>query len=360
MKHWTLRAVAFVGGVALLALGAGGAQADRRYTVKQGDTLTSIARRFSIPLKVLAEANKAGDKLSIGQVLVIPDSNHRSSLRTGKRRTAPKAAEKSPAKTLRHVVRKGDTLYDLAKRYGVSVDALASANNAGDRLQIGQVLIIPKAASGAGSAQNGERSLKASSKERKQVAALTPKHRRPARPRTWVRPSLGELNALEQEAPSDLLREEEAWTPPSSEERPDEKAKPSDDAKRELLVRTALSYRGGRYMRGGSSPRGFDCSGFTSYLFRTVAGVRLPRTSREQFSVGKSVKMSDLEPGDLVFFRRGGGVGHVGVYIGGGKFIHASNRQRGIRIDSLNSGSYSRRFVGARRVLPSRSFVSGD
>jgi peptidoglycan endopeptidase LytE len=350
LKHWTLRAVAFAGGMVLLALGAGGAQADRRYTVKQGDTLTSIARRFSVPLKVLAEANKAGDKLSIGQVLVIPDS--RSPSHTGKRRTSPRVAEKSPAKAVRHVVQKGDTLYDLAKRYGVSVEALASANNAGDRLQIGQVLVIPKPASESGVARVGKEDSHKPGGSRKQVAVSSSGRRRFTRPRTQTRPSLEELNASERGAPSESLREEEAWAPPASDERPDEDAKPSGDAKRELLVRAALSYRGGRYMRGGSSPRGFDCSGFTSYLYRTVVGLRLPRTSREQFSVGQRVEISELEPGDLVFFRRGGGVGHVGVYIGGGKFIHASNRQRGVRIDSLNSGSYSRRFVGARRVLP--------
>jgi len=153
------------------------------------------------------------------------------------------------------------------------------------------------------------------------------------------------------QTPDEAQLEEEAWSPKSAEPA-SEAGRTVSRSVRALVVRTALAYRGGHYVRGGSGPRGFDCSGFTRYVFRKVANIDLPHTSSGQFRLGKKVSASDLAPGDLVFFRRGGGVGHVGVYIGDGQFVHASNPSRGIRVDSINHGSYRRRFVGARRILP--------
>jgi cell wall-associated NlpC family hydrolase len=115
-------------------------------------------------------------------------------------------------------------------------------------------------------------------------------------------------------------------------------------------VRRALGYLGARYCYGGSGSRGFDCSGFTSYIYRPH-GISLPHNSAAQYRVGKPVSRSELRPGDLVFFRtRGNRISHVGIYIGNGKFVHASSARGRVRIDTLTSGYYHQRYVGARRI----------
>jgi len=113
------------------------------------------------------------------------------------------------------------------------------------------------------------------------------------------------------------------------------------------LVDHALSLQGTPYVFGGSGRSGFDCSGFTQYVYRG-SGISLPRTASEQFSVGSSVSRAQLQSGDLVFFSTyAPGASHVGIYIGGGRFIDANNS--GVGISSLNSGYYASRYIGARR-----------
>lgn len=116
------------------------------------------------------------------------------------------------------------------------------------------------------------------------------------------------------------------------------------------LLGTARTYLGTRYRWGGTSrSTGVDCSGFTSSVFKKN-GVSIPRTSREQATVGKAVSKSSLQKGDLVFFRtRGSRISHVGIYVGNNKFIHASSGRGRVRTDSLD-GYYARRYAGARRV----------
>jgi cell wall-associated NlpC family hydrolase len=101
------------------------------------------------------------------------------------------------------------------------------------------------------------------------------------------------------------------------------------------------------YTYGGTSPEsGFDCSGFTRYVYEHF-GVELPHYSVAQYELGRNVPRGDLEPGDLVFFD---GLGHVGLYLGGGTFIHAPHTGTEVSVDSL-SGWYADRYDGARRIL---------
>ena len=116
------------------------------------------------------------------------------------------------------------------------------------------------------------------------------------------------------------------------------------------IVATAKKYLGYNYTYGGSSPStGFDCSGFTSYVFKQH-GISLNRTAAGQYSNGVAVSRANLQPGDLVMFGKSG-INHVAIYIGGGKIIHASTPSTGVRIDSLSTGYYNNNYVGARRVL---------
>lgn len=119
------------------------------------------------------------------------------------------------------------------------------------------------------------------------------------------------------------------------------------------VVEFAKKYLGYKYVAGGSSPStGFDCSGFTTYVFRNF-GVSLNRSSKDQIKNGTAVSKSNLQPGDIVIFKNQGktAIGHVGIYIGSGNFIHAANKKEGVVITALSSSYYSQRYVGARRVI---------
>jgi len=115
------------------------------------------------------------------------------------------------------------------------------------------------------------------------------------------------------------------------------------------IVDRALSLQGTPYVFGGTTTKGFDCSGFTKYVY-SGSGISLPRTSFAQFASGTSVSKNDLRSGDLVFFSTyAKGASHVGIYIGGGRFVHASNPNSDVKTSSLNDSFYSSRYLGARR-----------
>ncbi|MDR1397595.1 MAG: C40 family peptidase [Desulfarculales bacterium] len=121
---------------------------------------------------------------------------------------------------------------------------------------------------------------------------------------------------------------------------------------REQIIHTAYSQLGQTYKRGGSSPgSGFDCSGFTSWVF-AMTGVKIPRTSREQFGKGINISQEDLRPGDMVFFRSGRNISHVGIYVEKGYFIHSPNKNSEITISNLKSSGWLRTYAGARRLIP--------
>ncbi len=113
------------------------------------------------------------------------------------------------------------------------------------------------------------------------------------------------------------------------------------------VVSYAKQFLGCKYVYGGTTTKGFDCSGFTQYVYKNF-GVSLNRTAAAQYSNGTSV--TNLQPGDLVMFGKSG-INHVGIYIGGNTFIHAANSKQGVRTDTLSSGYYKKNYVGARRVL---------
>lgn len=116
------------------------------------------------------------------------------------------------------------------------------------------------------------------------------------------------------------------------------------------VVAKAKSYIGYKYVYGGSSPStGFDCSGFTSYIYKQF-GVSLNRTAAGQYSNGTAVSRANLQPGDLVMFGKSG-INHVGIYIGGGMIVHAENKTTGVTTDTINSGYYNNNYVGARRIF---------
>lgn len=122
-------------------------------------------------------------------------------------------------------------------------------------------------------------------------------------------------------------------------------------SKASAVIATAKKYIGVPYLWAGSTPSGFDCSGFVQYVFK-AHGISLNRTAATQYRHGTYVSKSNLQPGDLVFFQNTykAGISHVGIYIGDGKFIHASS-SKGVTISNLSSSYYVSHYYGARRIL---------
>jgi len=120
------------------------------------------------------------------------------------------------------------------------------------------------------------------------------------------------------------------------------------------IVQSAKHYLGGKYVWGGTQPKGFDCSGYVKYLY-AQQGIRLPRTAYAQSKVGKYVSKKSLKKGDLLFFltdkKRHIPITHVGMYIGNDKFIHAASRKKGIIISSFSKSKYHKYFVKAKRII---------
>ena len=117
------------------------------------------------------------------------------------------------------------------------------------------------------------------------------------------------------------------------------------------ITSTAMGLRGVPFVIGGSTPSGFDCSGFTAYVFQQH-GVELPRLAADQYRVGRDVDPGTIEAGDLLFFTTiAPGASHVALAIGGGEFVHAPSERGQVRVERLSSSYWSRRFLGARRIV---------
>lgn len=286
------------------------------YTVKAGDTLYGIGLHYGVTVQALQEANGiTGHLIYPGQEIVIPGATKtsRSSLpgtetppKGQSETTSPGVPPPSPSgpksrpleepeqPQVSHAVQKGECLYTIASRYGTSVEALLQANHLTSPLIYpGQILIIPPTAKAGNPAK---------------VSAPRP-------------------------ATNDL---------PS-------RSTPASLAKK--ILPYAASFLGTRYVYGGSSPRGFDCSGFVQYVFQS-AGFHLPHNAAAQASYGTPVEKDSLQPGDLVFFSYYGskGIDHVGIYAGNDRFIHASTKE-GVKYSSLSETYYRQNYRGARRLL---------
>jgi cell wall-associated NlpC family hydrolase len=212
------------------------------------------------------------------------------------------------AKSLTHKIKEGDTLWDIAKKYHTTPSKLAKANGIKETatLKLDKKIIIP--------GQKVKQSKKYSKKSTK--VAKQANHTKSIKAEKVYKTAKVKNSTVKGKGP----------------------------------IRVAMALQGIRYRSAGTSRGGFDCSGFTRYVY-SKCGVSLPHSSAAQASIGRPIKRSQLKAGDLVFFhtyRRG--VSHVGIYIGNNKFVHASNHGRGVTTDSLGSAYYAPRYVCARRI----------
>jgi len=118
----------------------------------------------------------------------------------------------------------------------------------------------------------------------------------------------------------------------------------------EKIIQTSKRFQGVPYLWGGDTPEGFDCSGFTQYVFG-LNGIKLPRTADAQYELGVSVSYNNLQPGDMVFFTTyAPGASHNGIYIGNGLFINSSS-SRGVSIARMDNSYWAPRYYGAKRII---------
>lgn len=304
-------------------LWATGAMAQRVVVVKENDTVWSLAKRYHVLPQDIVKANglKNPDSLKPGTRLRIPSAIKPAIAPVTMRKTAVINGDRvcvryAPNRTDRFVtlLDKGHPVLVTARRGSWLQVKLPTGQMGwvrGDLVKVtGTLAMKPSAAAPRKVAQRPVAQSRRNSKNARMASA-----RRSTSPRSANRRTL------------------------------------SSGSAGESIVRVASRFKGVRYRWGGSSRSGFDCSGFTRYVFRQRAGVELPHSASAQFRRGAPVSRNHLKPGDLVFFqtyRRG--ASHVGIYIGNGKFIHASSAGGRVRVDSLNDGYYRQRYVGARRL----------
>jgi cell wall-associated NlpC family hydrolase len=270
----------------------------------------------------------------------------------------------SPAAAATYVVRKGDSLYTIARRHGLSVEELKRLNGLkGTALKPGQTLALARGGSGKteGSDKASSKSSPArvhivkkgetlssiarraglSVKDLKRLNGLKKDALKPGQSLVLSRPKteLPDAVAAETPDPGEVLRREAARDP---EMLADESLDPLGEA--------AFGYLSTPYRFGGSGRRGIDCSSFVQQVFRKL-DVKLPRSAREQYWMGNEVPRAELQRGDLLFFRTYARFpSHVGIYLGDGKMIHASSRSRRVVVTEIDTPYYRKRYIGAKRV----------
>lgn len=274
-----------------------------------------------------------------------------------------------------HKVRSGDTLWSLARKHHTTPKAIAKANGISENavLAVGKTLVIPGSNIAAGRAGT-DRQYNRASYIRHATNRLVQTNSSTAILRERPSSSSRKIKILAEGTILKLLYCHGNWAKVAmadgacgfvyrallahkagsssdnvaASSTDDQKDDPSNITSK--LVQTALACRGIRYSRGGTSRGGFDCSGFTRYVFAKY-GVSLPHSSAAQARMGTPVSRDELRPGDLVFFQTNRrGISHVGIYIGNNRFVHAATHGRGVTVDSLSSAYYASRYRGARRV----------
>jgi peptidoglycan endopeptidase LytE len=316
----------------LSALLSLGGQAAAQTEGFQGMTITVQAKDTAYSL-----ARRAG--LSVEALLAL-NGLHSPDLKVGQVLRVSSVA--------RHIVGPKETLYALSRRYGVSVGALLAENALpeGAVLRVGQVLLLPANAS-LPAAQPAPVALAPTPGP----IAVTPVLPPLTAPPVLSLPQPPEAVPVASGAPPAQPADHWSGAPAPVTAAPEATAAALPGDWRDM----ALALVGTPYHYGGTTPAGLDCSGFVLQVF-TPLGVRLPRVSADQAQVGQPVAVQDLQPGDLVFFdtEGGGRISHVGIYLGDDTFVSANSYQGKVSLDTLMADRYwGPRYRGARRVLGS-------
>jgi cell wall-associated NlpC family hydrolase len=287
-----------------------------KYKVKPGDTLYGISRSFGVSMEALKKANALeGNLIHPRQVLTIPSPGEKKGdegLKTLSNSYPKKLSAETVSRTSgemdSYVVQRGDSLFSISTKVGLPIEEIKKVNHLHtSTLNVGQILFLPK------------------DEARQEDKAEE----------FWDGEAISGSSQREGEKGESV-----ASTPLGKWSNPEE---------RSLLVRVVRTFLGVPYKLGGSTLKGIDCSAFVKKIYE-IFNIQLPRTTREQFSIGKKVEKNQLEEGDLVFFRERGNRAHVGIYVGENQFVHASSYSREVKIDFLDTPYYNQRFLRGVRV----------
>ncbi len=339
-----------------------------KYTVKAGDNLGSIADSFGVLPSAIQSVNDLTDPntLQAGQELTIPRASTATAASAAPVNEAAPAATATPAPTATptatppppaptptrapspvappsssgYTVKAGDTLYSIASAFKVKVADLQAANGLTDpgRLKVGQRLSLP------GSAQPRQ----AAAAQPTPAPSPTPAPTAVPAPRP---PAPTPVPPTPTRAPAPTAAPQKAAPAPTLGPAPTPAPLPPGSTRGGQIAGIAQKFLGYRYIWGGDTPNGFDCSGFTWYVYRQ-AGVSIPNHDLQgQLNAGKKIPRDQLQPGDLVFFQNTymPGLSHVGIYLGGDRFINAESEKVGVQIRSMSDPFWTSRYVGASR-----------
>ncbi|MGE5454411.1 MAG: NlpC/P60 family protein [Methylocystaceae bacterium] len=216
-----------------------------------------------------------------------------------------------------HTIKPGDNLWNIARQYNTSVAHIKEINKlSNNKLDVGKKLEVPD-------------NTKANKSTVATTVPLVSRNIRPTPPVVNGSPQYTqpEVTSSVQVSRGTVIRR--------------------------TVVSNSFAYIGRPYRYGGMSPKGFDCSGFVGYIFKSC-GISLPHNAARQYSNGTTVDKTALIAGDLVFFRTGGSkrINHVGIFIGNNRFIHSASK-KGISINTLDSKYYRKCYAGAKRIIES-------
>lgn len=321
------------------------------YKVKSGDYLAKIAAAYNVSLSSLMKANHLkNDKIFVGQTLKIPGNS------TVKVSSTPSTQKPNTTKTTKYKVKSGDYLSKIATKYKVTVDSIRKSNHLkNNTIYVGQVLKIPR--SGASSTNSS------SSKNQHQTTASS-KHKVVAGETLSIIAHKYGITVTQLKSwnglTSNLIRvgqvlsvKNSGTTDKQQQENTTVVSKPNTGAQSSSKVvkaamNLALSFQGVPYVWGGSSPSGFDCSGFIYYVYKQAGYNNMVRTSAADYEA-RSYYVSSPKAGDLVFFKNTykQGISHLGIYIGNGQFVHAGGDY--VQVSSVNNSYWKSHFDSYKR-----------
>lgn len=310
-----------------------------KHKVKSGETLYSVAHKHHTTIATVRKLNglKRGALIKSGTLLKVP-GNQNSVSGVGK-----------------HKIKSGETLYSVAKKYNTTLAKLKKLNGfkRNIRLKIGKFVKVPKIASRDASNKKLKIVLPKSTNKKLEIVRLYMKKKKEEKSLVFKKSSKKRRTVTMDDiffksAQPYNMTFKRAGTISSTS------SVYHDSTLGRSIIDIAKMKLGRKYVWGAVGSKGtFDCSGFTSYVYKKK-GINIPRTSFNQSKYGKFIPKSNLRKGDLIFFdtskKKKGYVNHVGIYMGGGNFIHASSAKKKVVITKL-SKFYAQRYRGARRPL---------